>query len=582
MKTTTGKFKYNLFDKITFKILLLFLIIFVIVVLFLSYISIKEISKNLSKIDYEKNILSVKNIIESCVNPLRYYIIGDIERILKNALQDNPSYVEITLYDKYGTIIFSSKQEKKVTPEEFEQKIKKVEKIEKLELKNGYEIISPVVVDNNIAGYLYVKVSINYINKIIANEIKIIILVSIFLFIIFNFIFNVSLNIIVINSLKKAILIMKDISEGEADLTASMDVKQKNEIGEMAFYLNKFIKNLRDTVLVIKNSINSLNNSSLDLASNVTETASSLHNINSHVMNIKEQINTINNKIETVFNSVIEIDQNIDEQRKATNILLNNINNSSDVFKKMRDYQENVFKNAKEKDELFQKLINSIKIGKDSLIEVKGFIDSVFSNSDTLKKTTETILGIANQTNLLAINAAIEAAHAGEAGQGFAVVSEEIRKLSESTEEQAKKTEEMLNNIVSTINQLFDSSNLLEKCFLEISKHIDQLTSYEIKNNEVIQNEYNEGIKVSKLLEGAVNLSEKVDMNSEKIENLSKNIKSLMDDFKKLILGTNQNMESIFLGIKEIDEAMNSVSQLGIRNKNDVEKLSSQIERFKL
>jgi methyl-accepting chemotaxis protein len=122
----------------------------------------------------------------------------------------------------------------------------------------------------------------------------------------------------------------------------------------------------------------------------------------------------------------------------------------------------------------FESLLTASNAGRDSMQNVIELVKDVSSQSVRLLETNEIIDSIASQTNLLAMNAAIEAAHAGDAGKGFSVVSDEIRKLAESSSEQSKVIEEELKKAVATIETIVGASALADEAFSSVATQIRQ------------------------------------------------------------------------------------------------------------
>lgn len=254
----------------------------------------------------------------------------------------------------------------------------------------------------------------------------------------------------------------KDLSSGEGDLTQKLDIKGKDEISEASIEMNNFIEKVRVMTSEAK-SISSENSSiSHELSTTSLE-------VGKAVQNSTEVIDSI---VENLQKAQAEDQKSIEETRVG-----------KDDIEKANDF-------LKDANIAILVLTDSIKESASVEIELASKIHQLSSDAEQVKDVLTVISDIADQTNLLALNAAIEAARAGEHGRGFAVVADEVRKLAERTQKSLAEINATINVIVQAISDTSDqmTSN---------SKRVEGLTedaiSVETKINElsVVMNKAN-------------------------------------------------------------------------------------------
>lgn len=382
---------------------------------------------------------------------------------------------------------------------------------------------------------------------------------------------------------------VRDLSEVSLEITAGNlskrinTIKSKDEIGELETHFNRFIESLNRALLEVE-SVSS------DIKSSSDETADLIENsLSNKVRGIKQGITNIGMQSELsltgfseltrtvnkIIASIASMAENMERQSSAVEEsassieeMVRNIDNTATMTSRSSEISKNLNSVAHEGSEEVKNAIQSIK-------EVSDF-------SQQILKLLGLISNIAKQTNLLAMNAAIEAAHAGEAGKGFAIVADEIRRLSEDTNKNARDINDVVNTIVSRIE---GSVTLAEKAGLGL----DMITAYSQQNFQIITQlnvamaEQNHGAKeVLSATEDLVKITDEVKAAMAEQKQGSNEFGLALSELRDLAQDNKQKVDVHMLEIDQLVTALDRISAIIVRNHQSSGKLRELVGQFVL
>jgi methyl-accepting chemotaxis protein len=227
-------------------------------------------------------------------------------------------------------------------------------------------------------------------------------------------------------------------------------------------------------------------------------------------------------------------------------------------------------------------LRNASEVGRSGLQDVASDIQEITRDSEGLMEINSVMENIASQTNLLSMNAAIEAAHAGEAGKGFAVVADEIRKLAESSGEQSKIIGELLKKIKESIDNITASTDNVLKKFEAIDYGVKTVADQE----EVIRSAMEEQGQGSKQILQAVSslndITRHVKGGSDEMHDKAQDVINESSNLERATQEITSGMDEMTAGTEHINIAVHNVNDISHRNREAINNLIKEVARFKV
>ncbi len=368
----------------------------------------------------------------------------------------------------------------------------------------------------------------------------------------------------------------------EGDLQSRIYVGSFDDFGIIMSEMNLLMDSLRTSLLKLKNEADAVDLSAEELMG-LTESSSS--DIAKIVERFQEMSSESNNQAELLV---------------SVNDGVTKLN--ADAVK-VSDFTRFQFKSEKENEDSMTEMVNNFKSISNLIARAQKLSDELTSESMSgsveVKKTQKVINGItemskrmievikviesvASQTNLLAMNAAIEAAHAGDAGKGFSVVAGEIRKLSESTQNSTKDISNLINAIAEAMESGTSNMDLTSNAFSRIQKDIEEQSQVVAEISKTVGEQ-------SKDANGILNSTNIIVKQIEDVSGLAKNqanyTSEIMNDLNEVVNLAGQVNDSVVQSesvVKNFSESFSTVRQKAEANKQSVLAITKELNKFKL
>lgn len=405
------------------------------------------------------------------------------------------------------------------------------------------------LIQNNVSQSddAYNKNNLTYKNSFIS--ITLIIIIGLVLAIVLGLLISLMIS----KQVNKVLLFAEAIGQG--DLTKSIAIDTKDEIGNLSKALNSAKENIQKLILEIMNSSSDISATSEELSATTEEISSKMEVVSESTEQISKGVQDLSATSEEVTASTEEITSTTSILAKEADKAITSI---TEIKNRAIDIKMKASQNIKQGNSIYEEnrsnILNAIKDAK-VVEEVKTMADSIGS--------------IAEQTNLLALNAAIEAARAGEQGKGFAVVADEVRKLAEQSSEAVSSIQNMVSQVQAAFERLSKSG-----------QDVLEFMSNNVKPNyELLMNT---GLQYEKDSEFMNDIIKNFASSSKQIDELIMQVSSAVQNVSAVAQESASGTEEISSSVNEVTVAVSDVAKSSQSQAELSQKLSEMIQKFKI
>ncbi|MBO4533120.1 MAG: hypothetical protein J5726_05420 [Treponema sp.] len=367
----------------------------------------------------------------------------------------------------------------------------------------------------------------------------------------------------------------------EKDFTVSVEPRGSMEIKSLMQNINEMVDQINDFFTVVKVTATRAISSGYTINDAANSTAAATAEIDSNIQKISNQFDYLIGIVKKAILSISDMNSQVNTLVENNETQARAIEHSARTVVQAVETLDHIKTMAVERSAMAQEMHHLVSDGDEKISNTNDLLKVISGQLDEIKEVITIIDNVAEQTNLLSMNAAIESAHAGEAGKGFAVVAEEIRSLAESTSENAATISSVINGIIESVNDANESSNEAASAFDKVRQHaVDVISSLnEITDGiERIDSQMQDvKVKTEEEYTAADQINSHCKQLAEQQKSISQDVDAMNDQFFEATLAIKQ----IEKGTADIVGRMKGVSDASKESYKNMTELENILEQFK-
>jgi methyl-accepting chemotaxis protein len=375
---------------------------------------------------------------------------------------------------------------------------------------------------------------------------------------------------------------LEEIAEGEGDLRISIPVNRLDEVGSLAANFNRFIGKLKDIIVSINASMEEFNGNVDQLKNSAEGMTAEVEAIFTDAGEIRDKAGSQSLKTGKTHEGVRQIENRIDSLESLIGAQVSAVEGSSTAINTITENLQSIANNMGRMGERYTALVGDSQSGKERQQKTGESVNQIVEQIESLISANKMITSIAANTNLLAMNAAIEAAHAGEAGRGFAVVAEEIRNLSITATSQSGTITQFIREIQNTIKMVVEASKHSMESFDSISGDIEALSALVSEISRSIEEQNTQIAEVVRAIGSirgsAASIQNAADQMKSDSSPIFGQIDELAGEAGSILSQAEQSMQ-VAEGLQKASEQVMEIANRNAANARDV---TAAVRRFKI